>query len=209
MARKRKPAPLNEITTVTTSSPCAHSPSSDTKSTDINTSTNTRINTSTNTNTGHDNSSPRSGSGSGSAVVWLQPSAYDSIKSLWQDHYIWSPVAVDASLTPDRTSFILMDESAHAKNDSNDIIISSSSSSNRDSQVDARTVSQKPKDYTLPSQQHRGSRRRKNRRGRIEEKALESHIRTESHIQAPRGKKAKLCRPLRRPDSYCQLQEGA
>ncbi|KAH8199767.1 hypothetical protein TruAng_006048 [Truncatella angustata] len=41
-----------------------------------------------------------------SSLVWLPPKRYDSIKSIWQDQYIWSPLPVDNSIPLDQTSFL-------------------------------------------------------------------------------------------------------
>lgn len=41
-----------------------------------------------------------------SSLVWLPPGKYDSIKSLWQDQYIWSALPVDNTIPLHQTSFI-------------------------------------------------------------------------------------------------------
>jgi hypothetical protein len=87
-----------------------------------------------NTKTNPDECSPSTSSNNstgtisgGAAVIWLRPTAYNSIKSLWQDPYVWAPVAVDASLTPDQTSFIVMEDDTN--NNNNDSVIENNSSS--------------------------------------------------------------------------------
>ncbi|KAK8070238.1 hypothetical protein PG994_006854 [Apiospora phragmitis] len=42
--------------------------------------------------------------------IWLDPEKYGSLRPLWQDSYIWSPVAVDESLPLHQTSFLDIDE---------------------------------------------------------------------------------------------------
>ncbi|KAI8630432.1 hypothetical protein F5Y19DRAFT_46582 [Xylariaceae sp. FL1651] len=115
MARKRRPTPLNN-----TRRDIANNTSTDFIPINIPNARPTLKDTNgpdTHTNATTDKSNPGSDSSNGAAVIWLQPSAYNAIRSLWQDSYVWSPVAVDASLTPDRTSFILMDDANNTNND--------------------------------------------------------------------------------------------
>ncbi|KAK9417321.1 hypothetical protein SUNI508_08901 [Seiridium unicorne] len=41
-----------------------------------------------------------------SSLVWLPPRKYDSVRPLWQDEYIWSPLPVDNTIPLHQTSFI-------------------------------------------------------------------------------------------------------
>lgn len=45
-----------------------------------------------------------------SALVWMPAGGYDAVKPIWQDQYVWCPVPVDDSLSPEQTSFIRLDE---------------------------------------------------------------------------------------------------
>ncbi|KAM0812240.1 hypothetical protein AB5N19_14557 [Seiridium cardinale] len=41
-----------------------------------------------------------------SSLVWLPPRKYDSVRPLWRDEYIWSPLPVDNTIPLHQTSFI-------------------------------------------------------------------------------------------------------
>ncbi|ETS85929.1 hypothetical protein PFICI_03954 [Pestalotiopsis fici W106-1] len=45
-----------------------------------------------------------------SSLVWLPSKKYDSVRPLWQDQYIWSPLPVDNTIPLHQTSFIDISE---------------------------------------------------------------------------------------------------
>ncbi|KAF3013069.1 hypothetical protein E8E14_010667 [Neopestalotiopsis sp. 37M] len=47
---------------------------------------------------------------SSSSLLWLPPKKYDSVRPLWQDQYIWSPLPVDHTIPLHQTSFIEISE---------------------------------------------------------------------------------------------------
>lgn len=47
---------------------------------------------------------------SDSSLLWLPAGRYDSVRPLWQEGYVWSPLPVDNSLPLHQTSFLDIDE---------------------------------------------------------------------------------------------------
>ncbi|KAI5925239.1 hypothetical protein F4810DRAFT_70076 [Camillea tinctor] len=105
-SRKSKPAPLNNDSWANTSSNDVNRDTENDQGAADNDNGEGNINSEDANGDPEDpNSSKRK-----SAVVWLQPDTYSSIRSMWQDQYIWSPVAVNTSLPLNQTSFLQVDD---------------------------------------------------------------------------------------------------